>query len=660
METPRRRARRKLHPNQSTEWQENLQQRRSPLKPVKPDLNKLNRTPDDILSGQNDSDSDLDRNVLEILSPVRVGINTGIPATPPTKYPRAPPSREVSGVEMTTASPLQKTAAHTAVRAKNSDRLGCQANRCPESHSSPSIPLTPFAPSARATSQSPSYDDHLRTSCPNDRRVGTGIEPLHPEPPAAALSGCSERGDKLSASLLEISTSSDSEPSRLHSLTRKAARRVAVISSDDSSEDKPPGHRLSDSRSGAERNGIVDDQYQNSWNGSVISSKENLPHYSDSEPSEYSSGAGVLALNLPNGFRRPFSCREDKSTSDTEDPSVLRDFGSSTVLPTDGRGSFVVALDSDEEDALEVDQLLSHRSPRKRPGKRMSTWSMVDGGEIVTISSDEESDFECTSTPTHTGIKDGSENKLRLTASTSYGLPNKQPLLLKDGNTPRLPATPTPKTTALARPNIVMHSKRKHATELQEYALNLYNSLNHQVFGNNLPQGCHSGSFSSNHKCCEIIWSKTLMTTAGRAVIKRSIYGSDSTPPQRKVFIELATKVVDSEERIRNTLSHEMCHLAVWLIDEAKDGGHGRPFNAWAKRVMRAQNDIHITSRHSYQIVYRYEWKCVACNQIYGRHSKSIDTSTQRCGVCKGELKALFGDTRSTGWAGECSPLPSS
>lgn len=34
-------------------------------------------------------------------------------------------------------------------------------------------------------------------------------------------------------------------------------------------------------------------------------------------------------------------------------------------------------------------------------------------------------------------------------------------------------------------------------------------------------------------------------------------------------------------ERIRNTLSHEMCHLACWVIDNHPLEGHGQLFKSW-------------------------------------------------------------------------------
>jgi predicted SprT family Zn-dependent metalloprotease len=45
--------------------------------------------------------------------------------------------------------------------------------------------------------------------------------------------------------------------------------------------------------------------------------------------------------------------------------------------------------------------------------------------------------------------------------------------------------------------------------------------------------------------------------------------------------IELATKILDCKERIRNTLSHEMCHLACWIINQDPKEGHGKIWKSW-------------------------------------------------------------------------------
>ena len=70
METPRRKVKRKLHPSQPTDWRESPQRRRSPVKPVRSGLDQLNA-----IAIDSNSDSDLDRNVLEILTPTRPSTN---------------------------------------------------------------------------------------------------------------------------------------------------------------------------------------------------------------------------------------------------------------------------------------------------------------------------------------------------------------------------------------------------------------------------------------------------------------------------------------------------------------------------------------------------------------------------------------------------------
>ena len=39
-------------------------------------------------------------------------------------------------------------------------------------------------------------------------------------------------------------------------------------------------------------------------------------------------------------------------------------------------------------------------------------------------------------------------------------------------------------------------------------------------------------------------------------------------------------QVIDVPERLRDTLIHEMCHAAAWIISGYKDG-HGRLWKAW-------------------------------------------------------------------------------
>ncbi|KAL4068257.1 SprT-like family-domain-containing protein [Scleroderma yunnanense] len=173
--------------------------------------------------------------------------------------------------------------------------------------------------------------------------------------------------------------------------------------------------------------------------------------------------------------------------------------------------------------------------------------------------------------------------------------------------------------------------KSKKAQEAEEqarreqYAADLFTQLNQTVFDNRLP------------KETKLEWNKRLLTTAGRARWHRSRDGVDTTR------IELAAKILDCDERIRNTLSHEMCHLACWVINNSPQEGHGQLFKSWGSKVMRKYPDIRVSTRHNYEISYPYEWKCERCSKIYGRYSKSIRPEACLCGVCKvGKLVPQF------------------
>jgi predicted SprT family Zn-dependent metalloprotease len=39
--------------------------------------------------------------------------------------------------------------------------------------------------------------------------------------------------------------------------------------------------------------------------------------------------------------------------------------------------------------------------------------------------------------------------------------------------------------------------------------------------------------------------------------------------------IDLATKVTDTEEKLRHTLAHELCHVAAWVLSGEMKPPHG-------------------------------------------------------------------------------------
>ena len=78
----------------------------------------------------------------------------------------------------------------------------------------------------------------------------------------------------------------------------------------------------------------------------------------------------------------------------------------------------------------------------------------------------------------------------------------------------------------------------------------------------------------------QILWSKTLNSTAGRANWRREttktrqLDGTVTTTHNHHASIELAEKVIDDEHRLINVLAHEFCHLANFMVSGIKDQPH--------------------------------------------------------------------------------------
>lgn len=146
-----------------------------------------------------------------------------------------------------------------------------------------------------------------------------------------------------------------------------------------------------------------------------------------------------------------------------------------------------------------------------------------------------------------------------------------------------------------------------------------------------------------------IEWTNKLNTTAGRAIWKRETIkskGQDGDAPsvryRHHASIELSTKVIDDTHRLLNVIAHEFCHLANFMVSGVTKSPHGREFKAWAARVTGAfggDHGIEVTTKHAYDIDFKYVWECTACGLEFKRHSKSINLERHRCGVCKSELQ---------------------
>eukprot|EP00951_Prasinocladus_malaysianus_P018314 scaffold145896_cov19-Prasinocladus_malaysianus.AAC.1 len=68
--------------------------------------------------------------------------------------------------------------------------------------------------------------------------------------------------------------------------------------------------------------------------------------------------------------------------------------------------------------------------------------------------------------------------------------------------------------------------------------------------------------------------------------------------------------VLDNEEKLRNTLCHELCHAAAWLVDHTAKPPHGKVFRKWAQKAMAAYPDLNITTCHQYKVSTYYPPFC--------------------------------------------------
>ncbi|EKX42870.1 hypothetical protein GUITHDRAFT_59509, partial [Guillardia theta CCMP2712] len=164
-----------------------------------------------------------------------------------------------------------------------------------------------------------------------------------------------------------------------------------------------------------------------------------------------------------------------------------------------------------------------------------------------------------------------------------------------------------------------------------------YHELNQAVFDDALPQDL------------EIKWTNSYSKTAGVTSFK--LRYDDQGFVEYTAAVELSGKVVDSEERLKSTLAHEICHVAQWVLDKESKPPHGNSFKKWAERVESYDPLLKVDTCHSYDINYKFRYRCVECGCEYGRQTNSIDINEKACGECSGRLEALQTPRPATGFA---------
>ncbi|KAJ0003031.1 hypothetical protein NQD34_008180, partial [Periophthalmus magnuspinnatus] len=165
---------------------------------------------------------------------------------------------------------------------------------------------------------------------------------------------------------------------------------------------------------------------------------------------------------------------------------------------------------------------------------------------------------------------------------------------------------------------------RNFTQNKEELTSRLFKLYNASVFDGKLPA------------TMSVTWNKKMRKTAGYCVT-----GQERGGGGRYARIELSQKVCDSADRLRDTLIHEMCHAATWLINGVRDG-HGTFWKLYARKSTVVHPELPVVTRcHSYDIKYKFQYQCTRCQNTIGRHSKSLDTERFACALCTGKLVLL-------------------
>ncbi|CAK1595508.1 unnamed protein product [Parnassius mnemosyne] len=176
-----------------------------------------------------------------------------------------------------------------------------------------------------------------------------------------------------------------------------------------------------------------------------------------------------------------------------------------------------------------------------------------------------------------------------------------------------------------------------YKTLREQLTRRLYIEFNKVVFNNALDEDM------------PIIWDTKLRSTAGTTTNR--LLKNAKGDRIRTSSIKLSTKVVDAPQRLRDTLIHELCHAATWLIDAELRAGHGPLWKKWATRALKAFPELGEISRcHDMEIYYKYCYKCTKCGYSIQRHSKSIDVTKKCCGYCRGTFEVIVNKKNKDGF----------
>ena len=183
---------------------------------------------------------------------------------------------------------------------------------------------------------------------------------------------------------------------------------------------------------------------------------------------------------------------------------------------------------------------------------------------------------------------------------------------------------------------LTTHHKKRHPEAVQyfndfrakrsELARKLFTYFNATVFGNFLPENV------------EIEFNFQLWRPSGAA---HTLVRGDDNSRYYKIF--LSVRHMEDPERLRDTLIHEMCHVAVWLLNvnpRSKDGDHGPCWQKLATHAQSVHPNIIIQKFERHATFTFYLYKCTDCGCDIGENVPR-EKDQRTCPKCGGVLSFI-------------------
>ena len=358
--------------------------------------------------------------------------------------------------------------------------------------------------------------------------------------------------DQLAATAIDYASDDDSEE-RL-TMRRKTKPRTLILESDNDDEEEQ--EETEDESKQITSNSIVSDNVSIDLSDDPSVNSYSVGSSSGGDGEKFSTANAIEGEAEEEEVR---SVHSDEPISSSWNKSQTKSKYVHSMKNVDGCENQVEL--GDDKSSLSEEEWVELSSDDEEEEERR-------GETVIILSSDEEDESESEHDQTSAiTASDESESDGEGRARTKT--PRRNFKVTKPTGTH---VTLKTKTEVNSKPSTTAKSSLAFRKNRDALTGETFSEFNHRAFQNALSS-------------VKVEWSKKLNTTAGITRMRGKL-GSEHVHT-RVATIELATKVIDNEERLRSTLLHEMCHAMAWLVDGVHKPPHGRCFKKWAGIAMK-------------------------------------------------------------------------